>query len=1362
MKSPIINPIADKNNRQSVSFKGYSSYIDEKGKKQHKFYLPFDKNRFNAELEIVHLKTDKNGEWKLDAELPDPIELYQDFNVKKQKTFSDKMLFKKSSDTAIGYRFRFHNKAENTSHTRFDPGAIAKIDINGERQTYTVIKNNRPVLDRNGLTKQVFPDICFPGYRMKDGESVFDKHERGRALAAVRNHGNKLGGNIAGIIKMLPQWSKEGYTKIVGTPFTRDDVSSHLYWTQNIYQMAPGIGSLEDFKTLQIELFKNGMNWISDGAFVNQGFQGVQFRDVLKRGEDSPFYHWFKISGLEENQKAGKLSLGVIPKNAAEHTRFRLVNVPFEIKVNDKGELKFETKSVDNGSAPSYIQIYDRRLVSPEQKQKTNELWTRYEKTNTKNAYDITGHDDVTQLVAFELNPDTFKKHVQSVYENWKKTHNSGEKFNIYNFDTMSEILEFPNFNIRTKDVGGVELWDGNADIAKLNFYVGNSDQDVIDRGVTPEEKTGIARKMIMGSFQVQDFAIQAGKYWTKITADTQFEYIANVLNEEMKGKTPTLENYKAAIQSAIESKKFPKHLENVMTDSVINNVINKTYTSQRKTRIPNAHMASYYIMANAMEFPLDTLNFAPDLSAVLSSPYITKRAYKESQLNKSRFDIYYEMELAPADMPDLDGADMPKDIRPVYEKMDKYYKKLTAEYILPLIKDLQTDLGSQPLLDDDKENPGFTEYGRYILQLIMPEIMKFAIVKSLLPNADIDISIGNGKVDYSSINLEDCGLKDLGLDGSAESAARNLISKLRSSIHFLGSNEGSRPIIGGCSGPSSQRALFIRALATRIKKLDMHSIKMAEAIQEKSESGLGWRIDAAKDIANIDALRQKDDNPYKAMKKVCDFWGKFNSEVLKINKHAYTTAEITDLGEFIESKDKGLFSNFVQAETAFVEKTGINNTANYMFFYTMLKNLFAKDVEEGIDKGIGNILELKDKLDSLQGNWKDSKGFLYQYPADSVTNSYTFIGNHDKPRPLHIFSLDMGLFLSDMKNHDHQNMARKILGDGDIDFLSVSPKAIAMGLRLKEAIEKTSCDDRTKQALKSALKDLCQGKFLGKEFEPRDEARISPAADAFGTRPFDVAISDVFKQARYSGLDIDNNTEKTAQDAMLEYILTPAMEKYKTIYKMLVTLPGSPTDFIGDKEGSTGYESKSNNIYQANRNIVNYEWITSILKNNDIAQDRNKPFVASFYKEMNEIGKLRQKPELSALCNGNTVSLPAQHGTCNNEKINVAATFRYNDKGSQVISLYTAEGANGNDYSMNHPQVDLDRIVLSSPRDREGIIGGLSEGAIFKNANSSDNSIYKVMQNNGEYYLQREDAHYHKISITEQDKNTLVLYRVK
>ena len=216
----------------------------------------------------------------------------------------------------------------------------------------------------------------------------------------------------------------------------------------------------------------------------------------------------------------------------------------------------------------------------------------------------------------------------------------------------------------------------------------------------------------------------------------------------------------------------------------------------------------------------------------------------------------------------------------------------------------------------------------------------------------------------------------------------------------------------------------------------------------------------------------------------------------------------------------------------------------------------------------------------------------------------------------------------------------------------------------------------------------------------------------------------------------------------------------------MLVTLPGSPTDFVGDKEGSSGYETKSNNDFQQNRNVVPFEWVNKELKNPYLEEfNDSKDFAVNYYVNMTKIGNLRNKKELSALRNGNTISIPVQNGvTDKGEHLPVAATFRYDDKGSQVICLYTTSGANlDNSKMMNRDCVNLDKIVLNDNTQKnwkEGLKGGLNVGDTFLKVD--DNARYKVFLENGEYCIKRVDSPiFRSISILPQDKNTAVLYKI-
>ena len=534
--------------------------------------------------------------------------------------------------------------------------------------------------------------------------------------------------------------------------------------------------------------------------------------------------------------------------------------------------------------------------------------------------------------------------------------------------------------------------------------------------------------------------------------------------------------------------------------------------------------------------------------------------------------------------------------------------------------------------------------------------------------------------------------------------------------------------------------------------------------IIDRTESGMGLRVDAAKDIAAMDSVRATSDDISKAWNDVIKFWSLYVKEgVQKENPHAYTTAEVTDIDKFIGEHPIGKLNSAPEADRNMLEKVGVTSLANYSYFFSMPTGIYSVNPETGNEDGFGVINGIKEKLDGIDNTgWIDNLGMLFQGTPDSSIHSYTFSGNHDKPRILHVLGLDMGLYNSDFESKESKEDAADVLmlgaeynpeevGVDNFDFSSTSAPAIAMGKRLKDVIRSiTVLNDEEKTKI---LRDIRKGKAVENDelnhslrvLSKDDFNKISRAIaklargvfqvgddvtapkiyfnpDAFGQRPFDVVIKDVFKSA---DLDIDDEQLGKIKDLVFERMLAPAMEKYKSIYKMLTLLPGDPTDFAGDKEGMTGFESKSKNITQQNRNAIRWEWVNE-------KSPMYKPFIAKYKKEMNDIMALRTRPELSALNDGHTVSLVnwtnAKEYDSKFERV-FCANLRYNAEGSKVITIFGKP-----DLEKPNPSVSLgDKVVklpyinLSSDKKREGLVGGLTVGTEFKNANENDNSVYKV-----------------------------------
>jgi len=283
------------------------------------------------------------------------------------------------------------------------------------------------------------------------------------------------------------------------------------------------------------------------------------------------------------------------------------------------------------------------------------------------------------------------------------------------------------------------------------------------------------------------------------------------------------------------------------------------------------------------------------------------------------------------------------------------------------------------------------------------------------------------------------------------------------------------------------------------------------------------------------------------------------------------------------------------------------------------------------------------------------------------------------------------------------------------------------------------------------------------------------------------LGIKTLFDEAEYRKHAAIPNRQKL-ENTLFVNIIEPAMDKMLSIYKMLVTLPGSPADFAGDRLGLTGYESKAKNYHQQNRNVIPWEYLEK-------GNDEKYELIKKFYKKMNEIAGLRHRPELSALNNGSSAVIPVtgykkiQRDEKGNFKRNkdgsfameiqqnasdrLQAVLRYNGEGSIVLSLYNNTGASAdNTKPMDRAkQTDeiYERIILNpdSAGVKEGLKHGLKAGMKFKNAANNDEYEIKEFSENGKTYYSLEPAAKinsagavkNPIKISPDELNTMILY---
>ncbi len=1217
---------ADTGNQQ-VSFTGQKSIVKETGAQKFRFFAPpYDSAKYSVALELVPVKDEKDENGQNTGNLVasgKPVLLKNSLTALKYGSYDvDTKDTNLPTSDMVGYRFVLIDKKKLEQTKDLDASRGGYLLDSGNVATagnekFSYFSKKQGFVNKSGPMYHIFPDA----YNVKGNEDF------------VRNHFNKAGGNIQGIIEKLNEKDSElePYEMIISTPlFGADDISSHGYWTMNPFQIASTKGSFEDFKELQNTMFDHGKTYVADGAFTSQSFEGPQVQHVLKWGKQSPFYNWFKLDTTDAPN--AHIKLGVLPDSIVaktsntnssdykkaetlkENIAFKVVN-PKYIEANENDRLGKTKANPDyDPKKPTYIQFYDKRLAGPQGDDLKN-LITNYGETGTpENHYDVTEHQDSVQPFYFEVDPNDnrFKTKGATLQQLNRDGYISKDGNIRKGYDAF---FQFDNYSITTKgQSGSATTWDGNVDLIKMN---------ISNPKGTPED--------IKGNKQVKNYFYNIASYWTKVTNDSLMEHIAKNVAEDRNAAFKNIsENYdiKYAELDNIYSKAKADAFRSVFAEEI----------SKKTTEA---------VVRNAVAgFPFESIEFSPDLTAVLSTEYITPRpkdSMADERLSKAEL-----LEAAPNDVKDL-------------------YENHMHNYLISVLDKLNSKMPADKKLFEGGNIAKLTDYGKVVADIISVDIMKYGTVKGLFP----DVKVGfdkDGTVQYDP-NLKYKGVSSLGINESGpEYEAKAVLSKLKKGFDKVAKEDNTE---------------LVNALYKRFKDVDMAGLVTAKAIIDRTGSGLNWRFDAAKDVADLDQRRAN--NPQMKFEDcwdgVIDFWGGFIEKIRDINPGAYVIAEVTDLWSFYNGSDEakkrdfGKYTNPDIAERMLYDKTGATTGSNYSTFFGLYPEFYGQNYEHGTTNWQANehgsfYGRLYSMQDFIQGN-PFNKGvgeFFKTASPQFINHNHIFVNNHDKPRPFHCVSLDMELFLSDLKTDDAKAVARRVTGSDDYDHMS--SMGVAVGQKYLEIFKEGAKDlgiaedSQDMMLIKKAIADLTMGKFLENDVPDMQRSR------AFGFSPFDITMKDVIQQARYiakeNGINWGLSDKKPSdkklskkEQALIDTTfdkLQPGMKKLASMFKTMMFTVGVPTLFAGDEMAHSGYETPTKNIQLAIRNIIHHDWINT---------DSNKKAVKEMYKEVTGAAKIHKKRELSALADGFPLIVPQADK-------NYGALYKYNDRGSKVLVVYS------------------------------------------------------------------------------------------
>ncbi len=1019
--------------------------------------------------------------------------------------------------------------------------AYQVFDKNGNAllETGNNIRDTRAVLiTQNGTTPTplgagyfTMPSTYKPGVTRRKfdeentGEIYTDKQRQLDSEGTIRNFANQGGGSLAGLEQDIPRLKEMGIDVLFTTPTGGgDNYSDHHYWTNNNKHIPISMGNTEDYKSFLSTLFANGMSHVFDGTFTSEGLGGTHFQYALRHGKNAQSYYWFKMTGLEN----GPLSLGTVPKHE-ENLRHRVINAPV---IYNPETRKVEKNPNYKSNEETLIQLYDGSQVTDEQLSELDKPIDTYKKIKTGNFSSISYHDDTLINYTFEINPDEYIDQLKLFAENNKAT----ETPIVENSPRGTiEILQFSNFKITRKADGGFVTWDANMDMVKKNYGISGYDSQV-DQAIEKLSARDYEKKMReRGAIEVQDLALQDVRYWAEFYRDAQVLYTAKILQNA---------NTKDAIDKL---QGIPKKA--LLTDAEIKNVLADLYIPAKESKLPKDDLT----VKSVMKLPLDSLEFDDKTIGVLSTSYFTNLATKKDQLGLTRFELMQK-----------DNPHLVEPYEETYEKVNELFTGEIKNFADEVIKKLN-EISEVKLLDEKGE---YTHYGKEVVEMFGKDIAKYAFLKAVRGES-LETKVQNdGQITYDYKDLlENTSLKKLGIDAASPKAEAEALLKL---------------IKKGLNNFTTEDSDYLaKAIAFNIEGTDAKSFAIAKAMVHKAGIGLSLRLDAAKDIIDMDAVRSRKMDFDEAWNGVIAFYKRLVAELKKVNPDAYVVAEITNVDDLIRDivgqaastydidaksvigKD---FANVKEALLRFFVETGVTSEAAYSYFFTDLLKVFSAEFEQGTVNTDVNEHGKINRISDFTGQWEN---LVKNRSVDFIRNLYTFAGNHDKPRMIHGMALDMGLFHSnnylniygeggeahyDWHRGTRQEILNTLAPDMPIEAVlnidnpeyfksGISTRAVAMSKLLRNSINNTS-NKRNKDvvdALRQATVDLANANFKDSganlDFQTIKIPELSSIQNA-ATAMIDLAIEK-------HGLNIN----KKEKEDLIKNITNTANQKDKTAY---------------------------------------------------------------------------------------------------------------------------------------------------------------------------------------------------------------------
>lgn len=1035
----------------------------------------------------------KNDVWTFDNPFPTEKETYFRLSTQNNSKMRLERLDKGKAPVPVpvtldkGDWLYSEDGGSNTSQYRFSPelehSEVSHHNTYGSFNRISPYERNTP--QKSPVIADITMDCLVTPERLKKLEETERQKTSGYEKEApnyphvpklpMRNPFNRFafgpkGGHEDGLLTILDDLHQNGISGLLFKPFIGgDSLSSHGYWTEDPFVLNPTFQSKDSLREFIGKSGQRGMKIYADGAFVNQGLNGVQMSANRMHGYKSPYWRWFKQG--DENQKGGpaifpnlthsKLVYGILPTKTNEKTGLPELNRD-RIGIRVINDPRNNSSTYDS-KRPTEIELYDPQLE--------NENGTPKQNANPP----MLDSSSSVQKYRFQVNPDELKS--KKPIQNSKHPNDN--------------LLEWNNFRLGTpdEDNSGVK-WDGQINTAMLNTK-------------NPE---------------VVNYLNDAVGYWSRF-----------VMNTHVRNVTQALNNSDVMKQSGHK---------NLSTDELAQMVKSITQTNDSE-------------LNSALE-PFDKSKAKP-LPKVID--------------------------------PSIDELD-PQELKQIYEKVApdheaahngkafaKHLLKEVPMNVLPLPTMFKADL-SYPALSDILSSGGKGKFANFMSNTVLGNLSQipllghvFRIVRNVIYPRPFQLELGQKMQDVFSQ-----------LDANTQSKLRygniqSLLADKVGEVLYLSLLTGKQPneVRAIINDPKALENAFYQGMPEHILKADpvaaskfipallkdrlknlssrqmgnlveeeVHSLDpklaaVAHAVLNQREAGLNWRIDAARDVADMNRVLETD-NP-KERAKVCEeefdsmrrFWDKLTGSMREVFPKASIIPELTDI-ELLAGKGNEHVAQKIMKKM--FEKNTFSGMPNMSYLYSPLMQM----------------THYPQRPDEFGLKQMGAKAFMHNIqrmseavPAPVLRQFQNMTSSHDYPTSSHTMLVNPALFTMDLLKHwglkDDLGVAMDELEHKPCFANQRSSLGIA---NLKGSLEKLGklMNDPT---VKDRLNDLDLKNFYDKASKSRSEATTCPT-------PFPLKgkfVDDLFAALKPEELGLQTPAQKNAlQQALKARITEPSETK--------------------------------------------------------------------------------------------------------------------------------------------------------------------------------------------------------------------------